>query len=237
MKEISPGPAAFHELTGAADRLLRAVEDLGDADVRAPSRLPGWTRAHVLSHLAAQAPALERLLTWARTGVRTPQYTSRTARDADIETGARLPAADLVARVRDSAAHWQHTVETLPAPAWDAVVVPFTGEVCTPRRILVIRLRELALHLVDLDVGREVSDIPPTARDIVLADVIGYYSAADGVPPFTVRTTDGAELARFSGGGPEVSGTPGDLLAWFSGRAGGDALHAPHGLPALPPWI
>ncbi|MEU3854006.1 maleylpyruvate isomerase family mycothiol-dependent enzyme [Streptomyces sp. NPDC029554] len=237
MKEIDPGPAAFRELAAAADRLLRAVDGLGEADLRAPSRLPGWTRAHVLSHLTAQAPALERLLTWARTGVRTPQYTSREARDAEIETGARLPAADLLARLRDSAAHWQHAVQTLPASAWDATVVPFTGEVCTPRRILVIRLRELTLHLVDLDTGHEVADTPSSARDIVLADVIGYYTRADGMPSLTVRTTDGTELARFGSGASVVSGTPADLLAWFSGRGSGDALHAPHGLPVLPPWI
>ncbi|MFJ7147040.1 maleylpyruvate isomerase family mycothiol-dependent enzyme [Streptomyces sp. NPDC100445] len=237
MKEIDPGPTAFRELTRAAERLLAAVAGLSDADIAAPSRLPGWTRAHVLSHLAAQAPGLERLLTWARTGVRTPQYASREARDAEIEAGARLRAAELVARVRQSAAHWQRTAETLPGPAWDAVVVPFTGEVCTPRRILVIRLRELVLHLVDLDVGHEVADIPPATRDIVLADVLGYYARAEGVPSFTVHGAGGEELARFGDGGPTVSGTAADLLAWLSGRGTGDTLDAPGGLPALPPWI
>ncbi|MEV5357965.1 maleylpyruvate isomerase family mycothiol-dependent enzyme [Streptomyces sp. NPDC052693] len=237
MTEITPGPAAFHLLSGAVGRLLAAVDGLDDPGVRAPSRLPGWTRAHVLSHLAAQAPALERLLAWARTGVRTEQYAGREARDAEIEAGARLPATELVARVRTSAAHWQRTVETLPDAAWDAVVVPFTGEVCTARRILVIRLRELTLHLVDLDVGHEVADIPPTARDIVLDDVLGHYARAAGVPSFIVRDADGVELARFGDGTRVVSGTRADLLAWCSGRGTGDALDAPDGLPALPPWI
>ncbi|WP_369218253.1 maleylpyruvate isomerase N-terminal domain-containing protein, partial [Streptomyces flavofungini] len=59
MKEIDPTPAAFDELDRAAERLLVAVAGLSDAEATAPSRLPGWTRAHVLSHLAAQAPALE----------------------------------------------------------------------------------------------------------------------------------------------------------------------------------
>ena len=34
---------------------------------RAPSALPGWTRAHVLTHLARNADAMVNLLTWART--------------------------------------------------------------------------------------------------------------------------------------------------------------------------
>ncbi|WP_409055093.1 maleylpyruvate isomerase N-terminal domain-containing protein [Streptomyces sp. SYP-A7185] len=235
MKEIDPGPAVFGELQRATERLLTAATTLSDQDIAAPSRLPGWTRAHVLSHLAAQAPALERLLTWARTGVRTDQYADRAARDSEIEAGALLPATDLVARLRESAQSWQHAVETLPGPAWDATIVPFTGESCTPRRILVIRLRELTLHLVDLDIGHEVSGIPPTARDIVLDDVVGYYAEAKQVPAFTLRDAEGVELARFNGGGPVVSAARAELLAWLSGRGG--LADTPDGLPVLPPWI
>ncbi|MFH8336540.1 maleylpyruvate isomerase family mycothiol-dependent enzyme [Streptomyces sp. AM6-12] len=237
MKEIDPTPLAFRELDRAAERLLAAVETLSDAEAAAPSRLPGWTRAHVLSHLAAQAPALERLLSWARTGVRNDQYAGREARDAEIEAGALLPAAALVARVRDSARSWQRAAEALPEPAWDATIVPFTGETCTPRRILVIRLRELVLHLIDLDVGHEVADVPAPARDIVLDDVVGYYAEAEKVPAFTLRDAEGGELARFDGGGPVVSGTRAELLAWLSGRDDGALLDAPGGLPVLPPWL
>ena len=89
MKEIPPTPESFGVIAAATDRLLAQVAELDDKDIAAPSRLPGWTRGHVLSHLARQAPALERLLEWARTGVETPQYPSRRARDAEIEAGAR----------------------------------------------------------------------------------------------------------------------------------------------------
>ncbi|MFE2825152.1 maleylpyruvate isomerase N-terminal domain-containing protein [Streptomyces sp. NPDC059271] len=236
MKEIAPDARAFHELAAAADRLLAALDGLTDADAAAPSRLPGWSRGHVLSHLAAQAPALERLLTWARTGVETPQYASRAARDAEIEAGTRLSADALVTRVRQSAAHWQDAAESLPEPAWDATIRPFTGESCTPRRILVIRLRELVLHLVDLDLGHEIDGVPPHARDIVLADVLGYYAHADGVPAFTLLDAEGARLARFGHGGPVVRGTRAAHLAWLSGRSDGAALAADE-LPDLPPWI
>ncbi|MFE7857340.1 maleylpyruvate isomerase family mycothiol-dependent enzyme [Streptomyces sp. NPDC057403] len=236
MKEIDPGSAIFGELDRAAERLLTAAATLSDTAMTAPSRLPGWTRAHILSHLAAQAPALERLLTWARTGVRTDQYADRAARDSEIEAGALLPAAALMARLRDTTRSWQRAVEALLAPAWNATVVPFTGETCTPRRILVIRLRELTLHLVDLDIGLEVSDIPSTARDVVQDDVVGYYTEAENVPAFTLRDTEGMELDRFNGGGPVVTGTRAELLAWLSGRRA-SVPHAPGGLPVLPPWI
>ncbi|MCK7622625.1 maleylpyruvate isomerase family mycothiol-dependent enzyme [Streptomyces sp. RS10V-4] len=238
MKEIPPTPESFREIAAATDRLLSGLAALTDADVPAPSRLPGWTRGHVLSHLARQAPALERLLTWARTGVETPQYPDRATRDAEIESGAHRPAAELVAGVRETAARFQEAVETLPEAAWQATVRPFTGELCTPRRILVIRLRELELHRVDLDLGHRVADIPATARDIVLDDVLGYYAQAPDVPDFTLRDDAGAELARYGTGGPVVTGTRADALAWLSGRSDGSGLRATTGpLPVLPRWL
>ena len=57
-------------------------------DLREPSRLPGWTRGHVVTHVARNAEGLCRLLRWARTGIETPMYPSIQARDAAIEAGA-----------------------------------------------------------------------------------------------------------------------------------------------------
>ncbi|MFE2375745.1 maleylpyruvate isomerase family mycothiol-dependent enzyme [Streptomyces sp. NPDC059398] len=237
MKEIAPTRESFQEIAAAADRLIAGLAGLRDEDVPAPSRLPGWSRGHVLSHLARQAPALERLLEWARTGVETPQYPSREARNAEIEAGVHRPAAVQLADVRESAAHFQHVIETLPAAAWQAAVRPFTGELCTPRRILVIRLRELELHHVDLDIGYGWHDIPASAREIILADVLGYYAEADGVPDFTLRDTGGAVLGRSGAGGPVVTGSPADALAWLAGRSGGAGLTSTAALPVLPPWL
>ncbi|MGG2460872.1 maleylpyruvate isomerase family mycothiol-dependent enzyme [Streptomyces sp. RGM 3693] len=238
MKEIPPTPESFGELAAAADRLLSGLAGLTDADVSAPARLPGWTRGHVLCHLARQAPALERLLTWASTGVETPQYPDRATRDAEIEAGAHRSAAALIADVRETAAHFQHTVETLPEPAWQATIRPFTGELCTPQRVLVIRIRELELHHVDLDLGYRVADIPAPARAVILADVLGYYAQAADVPDFALRDDAGAELARYGTGGPVVSGSPADALAWLSGRSTGTGLRSTTGpLPVLPRWL
>ncbi|MEU2618169.1 maleylpyruvate isomerase family mycothiol-dependent enzyme [Streptomyces sp. NPDC007157] len=237
MKETAPTPESFQEIAAAADRLLAGLARLDDDDIAAPSSLPGWTRGHVLSHLARQAPALERLMEWARTGVETPQYESREARDAEIAAGAGRSAAALVSDVRETAAHFQHTIETLPAGAWQALIRPFTGELCTPRRILVIRIRELELHHVDLDIGYGCADIPDAAREIILADVLGYYAEAEGVPEFTLLDSAGVVLGRFGTGGPDVSGTRADALAWLAGRSGGAGLASTAELPVLPGWL
>ena len=84
---------AWDTLAGWAGQGQRAVEQaaarLEPAQVTEPSRLPGWTRGHVLSHLARNADALVNLLTWARTGVETVMYASAEARDEEIaETAA-----------------------------------------------------------------------------------------------------------------------------------------------------
>jgi maleylpyruvate isomerase len=42
----------------ATERLLHAVGALDNAAVTQSSRLPGWTRGHVLTHLARNADAL-----------------------------------------------------------------------------------------------------------------------------------------------------------------------------------
>src|SRR4029453_13661966 len=61
----------------APARLLAPAAALDDAALSGRSLLPGWTRGHVLTHLARNADGAVNLLTWARTGVETPHYASR----------------------------------------------------------------------------------------------------------------------------------------------------------------
>ena len=53
---------------------LGGLDSLADDDLREPSGLPGWSRAHVVSHFSRNARALVNLLDWARKGVATPMY-------------------------------------------------------------------------------------------------------------------------------------------------------------------
>ena len=52
----------------AVQRLLGTARIIDDEDLRAPSLLPGWTRAHVVAHLARGADALRNLLIGVRSG-------------------------------------------------------------------------------------------------------------------------------------------------------------------------
>src|SRR5690606_1590227 len=99
----------------ATDRLLTAVGALDDAAVTQSSRLPGWTRGHVLAHLSRNADALVNVLEGR------PTYISGQARAADIEAGAPRPLDEQLADLRGSAERfrraaaapqdWSRTVE------------------------------------------------------------------------------------------------------------------------------
>src|SRR3982751_334442 len=87
------------EIDPATARLLATARGLDGAAVAAPSILPGWTRGHVLSHVARNADSCVNLLTWARTGVETPQYASAAHRAADVAAGAGRPVAEQLADI------------------------------------------------------------------------------------------------------------------------------------------
>src|SRR5919106_3424262 len=106
-----------HTLAWAGDgaaHLRGLMSRMGDDAFAAPSALPGWSRAHVLTHVARNADALINLLTWARTGVRTPAYASREQRDADIEAGARRTPAEIRADVVESSDRLGRGVREMP---------------------------------------------------------------------------------------------------------------------------
>ena len=60
----------------ATQRLLGTARIIDDADLQAPSLLPGWTRGHVLAHLARGADALRNLMIGVRVGEPRPAYAS-----------------------------------------------------------------------------------------------------------------------------------------------------------------
>ncbi|MEU7641680.1 maleylpyruvate isomerase N-terminal domain-containing protein [Streptomyces sp. NPDC039016] len=92
------------ELTRSGARLDATLSALGEAEVRAPSRLPGWTRGQVLAHVARGAEAYTWLLAVARNGVEPgPRAGSEALARAVAEAAAR-PADALAAELRSCSA-------------------------------------------------------------------------------------------------------------------------------------
>src|SRR5438105_332850 len=144
----------------ATDRLLATAAALSDAQAREPSLLPGWSRGHVLTHIARNADGLGNLLRWAQTGTETPMYASAESRGADIEAGAGRPAADLAADVRESAAALAAEAASMPDDAWTAQVRALNGPPFPAFGVLDRRLSEVEIHHVDLAAGYAPGDWP-----------------------------------------------------------------------------
>jgi maleylpyruvate isomerase len=158
--------AAQRELSGQVDgatqRLLDDARTLTEADLRAASLLPGWTRAHVLAHVARDADAMRNLLIGARSGQARPAYASARARDAGIEQGAAMGAGDLMADLADSAMALRAVARQLPDEAWQVQVqvlildsAPFPAA-----ELLARRLAEVELHHCDLGTAYGPADWP-----------------------------------------------------------------------------
>ncbi|WP_055500907.1 maleylpyruvate isomerase family mycothiol-dependent enzyme [Nonomuraea pusilla] len=239
------------ELASATNQLLATAASLSDADVAAPSLLPGWTRGHVLAHVARNADSHLNLLTWARTGVRTPQYPTFAARSAEIEALSGRPAAEHLADLEDSASRLAAAFHHLPEDAWSATVEGMGPPPHPAWYLLVRRLREVGLHHVDLAAGYGPSDWtePFVLRE--LHDCVACWRpAASQVGEVRLLGPGGRVTRTWTGlgAGPAVQGEPADLLAWLTGRSGGEGISVVPlgqsearggegaGLPVPPPW-
>ncbi|MBQ0886684.1 maleylpyruvate isomerase family mycothiol-dependent enzyme [Streptomyces sp. RM72] len=214
----------------ATDRLLTAVGKLDNASVTESSRLPGWSRGHVLAHLARNADALVNVLEGR------PMYVSGEARDADIERDAPRPLDAQLADVRESAARFQD-VSAVPAD-WSRTVELRNGVTDSASRVPFRRWVEVELHHVDLGIGYELEDLPAEFTERETDFLAARFAGHPEVPP--TRLTDGTRAWRTGreAGAAEVTvtGPPADLLGWLAGRREGSALRVEGGpLPALPP--
>jgi maleylpyruvate isomerase len=222
--------------TRTLDLLYRASL-LTEAAVGEPSRLPGWTRGHVLAHLSDNADAFTRVLLRAvdadDAGL---MYPSREARDAAVESGASWLAAEHVRRLTSSAHRMALVWHDLPAGRLAATVSGTAGWTRPVADVPWMRWRELALHAVDLGwpAGFAPGD-PLVAR--LLDEAAHAWAGRPDAPPMVLTDTTTGGTWQVGDGGPAIGGTTADLALWLTGRSDGSALSASGALPALPPWL
>ena len=218
--------------------LLRDLSGVTDADVREPSLLPGWTRGHVLTHLARNAEGGVRLLEWARTGVPSYEYPSLAARAEAIEEGAGRPAAVLVADVRATAGALAEAAARMPPGAWQHLVTATTGRRASAEMVARSRVAEVLIHHVDLDIGFGPGSWPAVFARWMLAVVVQAVNDRS-LAPLTARldatdTGRSFQLGGNAGDTGQISGTEAELLAWLLGRSDGAGLATVISRP-LPP--
>lgn len=229
---------ALRWMRAGAELLTRAAH-AGGTDLRGPSTLPGWTRAHVLAHVAGNAEAVGNLVRWAATGEETPMYASPQARIAAIETGAALPAAELLSWVEGSAVALATAMAALTPAQWNARVVTAQGRIVSARELPYLRAREVCVHAVDLAAGVTFADLPADFLAALCDDIVARRRGDESGPGVHITATDADRRWELPGPGSAVpvSGALHDVTAYLAGR--------PHRLetlrgdpaPALPPWI
>lgn len=224
-----PEAGRLHEeLREATSRLLGDTIALSDQDWHAPSRLPGWTRAHVATHLARQADAVARLVTGALEGRPGRMYASEDAREAEIAEGADRDGPQLQTDLDTSATALDALfARTEEAGAWDEPVTLRDGSPATVAVLPRARLAEVVLHHVDLDTGFGLADLPSgTAR--VLLTAAAHRMAPRFELPVHLQVDDGPQdddplvlalgPARATDEPVEVHGTTVALLGWLTTR-------------------
>ena len=229
-------PAA--DIDGAAaahGRLARTLAALTDDDARGPSRLPGWTLGHVLTHVARNADSFVGMIEAARGGEVGDQYPGgRRQREGDIEAGAGRPAGALVDDVLEACARLETMWAETDDETWDR------GQARAARGPIPIadlpsrRWREVEVHHADLGLAYRCADWPEAyvARDLPLmvGEVAARLPAGTAV---VLRATDTGERWTVPEGAVdpvEVAGDRRRLLAWIFGRVDDPSL------PQLSSW-
>lgn len=220
-------------------RLEETVAAMAPAQVAEPSALPGWTRGHVITHLARNADALINLLTWARTGEPTPMYANPHQRNADIDAGAPRPLDEQLADLRDAGRRFAEAAEGLSEDRWSARVRSAQGRDIPASDVPWLRTREVWIHLVDLGLGPTVDDIADDVASALVTDVAAWMSPKLDVP-VTLRPDGHPELTMAPPGRAEpatVTGPANRIAGWLTGRAGLGSLTTDGDVPSLPRWL
>jgi maleylpyruvate isomerase len=213
------------------------LAELTDRELDAPSLLSGWTRKHLVAHIASNAAALCRLLEWARTGIETPMYASPEARRHDIDHLAELGVSDLRNLFDGSRDHLDDQWHSLPGHAWDALIRTAQGRVVPTAETVWMRTREVWVHAVDLGNGARFTDIPEVVLASLLDDVVLLWRnrsvggelvlEVDGAPSRSIGTD---AVPRY------VCGSLPEVTEWATGRASIQTLQE-KGLPQPPAWL
>jgi maleylpyruvate isomerase len=232
-------------LVDAAQRLTRTVDRLHEDDWSAPSLLPGWTRAHVVAHLALNAEGMARALRGVVAGdtgddQRRAMYDSDEKRDSDIAGLATADPTELRDRLLAGTSEFNDAMAAVPASGWEGRIERTPGGRTMPTATLPgMRLREVEIHHVDLDAGYPRSEWSPDFADLLLDAMTRRLRPAEA---FEVKPMDSGRTWEVGTGEadrplPVVTGPAADLGWWLTGRPAPDTMSCSHGeLPEIGAW-
>jgi len=149
--------------------VARTIDGLTDEQARAASRLPGWTRGHVVTHLARNADGIRNMVEGAIVGEEREQYPGGAeGRAHAIDAGAdRDPLTlldDFVTADRALVEAWHR----MPDDGWSRTGLWLASGPQPIEYGLRARRRELLVHWIDLGLDATPADLP---GDFVAAEL------------------------------------------------------------------
>ena len=227
----------LEELRRAADAVAGITAKLTEEDVKAPSELPGWTRGHVLAHVAGIANAMTRQLEYAGRGESIELYDGGfEGRTRAIELAAGHSLSEHRTDMDAALERSLRAFAALDAAGWNRPITYRGGVVFDGGLAL---WRELVIHTADLGAG-----LGPETWSRKFCEHLFDFLAAR-VPPGDKLVLQPLGLPPVTLGGGRstvISGMITDIAAWLAGRkpslgslrasAAADGVD----LPELLPW-
>ncbi|WP_217376965.1 maleylpyruvate isomerase family mycothiol-dependent enzyme [Paenarthrobacter ureafaciens] len=222
----------------------RKLNELTDEELDGGTRLPGWTRRHIVAHVGYNARAIARLIEWAATGIETPMYSSPEARNQEIDFGATLSPTALRNLFDHSAVHLSVEWRDLPDADWSNEVRTAQGRTVPASETAWMRTREVWMHAVDLDNGATFNDIPAPVLERLLKDITSAWRTRGSDTGLLIKVT-GTDLTFGDTSATDPTIVAGPLPAvveWAAGRGSNGVTAAgpatPTGeVPVAPKWI
>lgn len=225
-------PADLNRLERETGMMLATVDSLSDEELAGPSLCEGWTRAHVVAHIAGNALGLGRLIDWAVTGEKIPMYASMDQRNAEIEELAALAPAELKKQVRQASAEFNQKAAQLRNAKLGANEVERAGRPMNPYAIPAVRISEVLIHHHDLDTVWELGEADIDALEDALDLAVERIQERDDYPGLSIVTDEGDEYT-VGDGKIRLGGGRDAVLGWIT-RGLTDGLKVDGDLPAPP---
>lgn len=193
-----------------------------------PSLLPGWSRAHVATHIARNADALRVVVSATMAGDPARLYPSSNAKFNAIERGAERAGMELQVDLDTSAGELARLSERVTD--WLLPVKMLGGEF--PLAVVpLIRLQEVTMHHMDLHSGFTWEDLDIIPAQWLLQWITLLLRDDASLPAIAIESASG-ERVSLGGSGPrrQVAGPDAALWAWLIGRTDGDGLTGTEGI-------
>lgn len=219
---------ALTDVRNAADQLLPLVVDLDDATARADSGLPGWSRGHVITHIANFSEAMSRQVEEALQGRLVEVYDGgRPARDAGIEAGSGRPAAELTDHLNQAITNLLTAWDKVGPDDWDRPILHRNSNLAAG---LNATWRELTVHTTDLDLGVTASDWP---HEFCL-HLLDFLRSRTPEGIHLILQSEDTTWENGTGEPRTLTGHLTDLTAWYAGRPTPNPIEGR--TPDLLPW-